>query len=454
MRKKTLWRAVRGTAFPPLGVSAVLVCGALLTGDPSAGRAQAQREIVDRVLAVVGDEAIFQSDVEAGVRQLLLQQAATGQPPPDGVNLEKQVLEELVKNRLILAKAARLGISVSFSEVEKAVDRAIEDNKNALGGERAFNRQLEAEGFTLESLRKLYRDQIRNRMLVERVLAREVDRSSIEVSEEELRLEYEKRKGELPERPEVVHLATILIGLESSAKARADALATADSLRGRILAGEDFAEVARGYSEDPSADAGGSLGKLKLADLGNRAFADAAAALDVGEISQPVLTSFGYHLIQVMAADTTTGEVDLRHILIRVRAGDQDVQQVYETAQEVHRQLVEGGARFDSTAARYSTDAASAAQGGDLGWLRVADLPDFFRDVLREMKPGDISPVLREPSGFRIVKLLERESARPYAFDEVREELEQLLQQDKIEALYQEYLARLRNEFYVDVRAQ
>ena len=84
--------------------------------------------------------------------------------------------------------------------------------------------------------------------------------------------------------------------------------------------------------------------------------------------------------------------------------------------------------------------------------MRQADLPEFFRDVLREMKTGDISPVLREPSGFRIVKLLEREDARPYTFEEVRKELGDLLQQEKIEAMYEDYLERLKDEFFVEVR--
>jgi parvulin-like peptidyl-prolyl isomerase len=105
-------------------------------------------------------------------------------------------------------------------------------------------------------------------------------------------------------------------------------------------------------------------------------------------------------------------------------------------------------------AIRYSTDDATAPEGGDLGWLRVRDLPDFFRDVLKDMKVGNFSPVLREPSGFRIVKLLEYEGARPYTFAEVREELRQVLVQDKMEETYDSYLEGLKSEFYVDLRSQ
>jgi peptidyl-prolyl cis-trans isomerase SurA len=436
----------------PAGWLAAVIIAAALGAGPFARCARAQAELVDRVLAVVEDDAVFQSDVDQGVKQLLMERGSAA-AASDRSSLEKDVLDELIKTKLVIAKANRLGISVPFSDVEKAVDQAIDDNKKALGGEQAFNRQLKAEGLTLESLKTIYREQIHNRMLVERVLAREIDRSSVVVSDDDLRKAFEEKKSGFPERPVVVHLATIFVGLDSSQRASAKAKALADSLRARLLAGEDFATLAKRYSEDPSAEAGGNLGKLRLSDLGNRAFADAAAKLTVGEISEPVLTPFGYHLIQVMSADTTSGEVELRHILVRVKANDEDIQKVYEQAQDIHNRLAEG-APFDSMAVHYSTDAASAASGGDLGWLRLADLPDFFRDVLGGMKPGDVSPVLREPSGFRIVKLLERENARPYTFEEVRKDLTNLVQQEKLEAMYESYLEKLKGEFYVEVRSR
>jgi peptidyl-prolyl cis-trans isomerase SurA len=413
--------------------------------------ARAQQQIVDRVVAVVEDDAILQSDVDRAVAQYLLQTGATNPTQEQREELAKEALNELINNKLVVVKASELGISVSFSEVEDAVDRAIEENKQAMGGEEAFRRQLEAENLTMDSLRRLYREQIQNRMLVERVLAGQIDRSEIQISDEELRTAYEEKKSQLPTRPAVVHLATIFVGLDSSAGARDAAKAQIDEIHRRILAGEDFGELAKEFSEDPSAEAGGKLGKLKLSDLSNRAFADAAAALEVGEVSDPVLTPYGYHIIQVNGKDESTGEVDLSHILVRIKAGDTDIDDVFKLANEVHDKLV-AGEPFDSMAVKYSTDTNTASQGGDLGWLRAEDLPEFFQDVLKEMSPGEISPVLREPSGFRIVKLLEREQARPYDFEEVRDELQNLLEQEKMASMYDGYLETLRGEFYVEVR--
>jgi peptidyl-prolyl cis-trans isomerase SurA len=337
---------------------------------------RAEQVVVDSIVAVVEDDAIFRSEINQTVKQIILQQGMTDLLPSERSALENQVLEDLINSRLIIAKAGRLGLEVSFSAIEEMVEETIAENRRTLGGEQAFNKALEAEGLTLPELKRFIRQQIRNRMLVERVLASEIDRSKVQVTEEDLRELYEARRATLPLRPAVVHLRTIYISLESSQTARAQAKARIDSLYDRVSAGEDFAELAQEYSEDPSGKNGGALGTLKLADLSDRAFAQTAGELSVGEFSEPVLTSYGYHLIKVTGMDTVTAEVDLSHILVRVKTGDDDVQEVFQWANMVHALLV-AGAPFDSTAMRYSDDTATASSGGDLGWLRVADLPVF-----------------------------------------------------------------------------
>ncbi len=426
------------------------ITGSLIAG-AAFGPVRAQSQLVDRVVAVVEDHAILQSDVDNAVAQYLLQTGASSATDEERAQLAEEALKELINNKLVVAKADELGISVSFSEVENAVDRAIDENRRAIGGEEAFRRQLEAENLTIDSLKKLYREQIQNRMLVERVIAGQIDRSEILITDEELMATYEEKKSLLPVRPAVVHLATIFIGLDSSVGAREAAKNVIDDLHRRVLAGEDFGELAKEFSEDPSAETGGKLGKLKLSDLSNRAFADAAAELEVGDVSEPVLTPYGFHIIKVTGKDDLSGEVELSHILVRITAEERDIDDVFEVANDVHDRLV-AGAPFDSTAIKYSTDTNTASKGGDLGWLKADDLPEFFQDVLLGMTPDEFSPVLREPSGFRIVKLLEREDARPYEFDEVRDELTELIEQEKMASMYDVYLESLRSEFYVEVR--
>jgi len=406
---------------------------------------------VDSIVAVVEDAAIFRSEVEQAVKQIILQRGMKNLTSAERAGLEEQVLLDLINSKLIVAKAGRLGIEVSFAEIEKHVDQTIDENKRNLGGEQGFIGALEAEGLTLSELKQFIREQIRNRMLVERVLASEIDRGSLQISDAELLALYDQRKDTLPMRPAVVHLRTIYIAMESSQSAQAQAKARIDSVYRRVVAGVSFEELAREYSEDPSGKNGGALGRVKISDLSDPAFAGAAGALSIGEVSEPVLSSYGYHLIKMTGADPASDEVELSHILIKVKPGDEDIQEVFKRANTVHDMLV-AGAPFDSTAMRHSDDTATAQAGGDLGWLRVADLPEFFRDVLQGLTVGEISPVLREPTGFRIVQLLESEGERPYKYDEVADDLRKLAEQEKLAGAYDGYLQGLRDEFYVDVR--
>lgn len=431
----------------------IMICLILLAATSATAQQQPANygTSVDEVLAVVEDDPIFRSEVVQSVKQGMMQQQMTDVDPAARAQLEQQALQDLINSRLIIAKASALGIDVAFSEVEQYVDRALDENKRNLGGQAAFERQLASENLTMDQLRQLYRDQIRNRMIVERVLAAEINRGTLQVTDDEIRALYEERKDQMPLRPAVVNLSTIYISFDSAENAVQGARSKIDDLYRRIVGGEDFADIAREYSEDPSADSGGTLGRVNPDDLADRAFAEATKSLGIGEVSEPVKTQHGYHLITVTGKDPSTGEVDVSHILIRAQAGEDDVQEVFARATSVHEQIMAGG-DFAELAREHSDDPGTAESGGDLGWLRIEDLPEFFREVLAGMQPGDVSQVLREPEGFRIVKLLDEEEARPYEFEEVRDDLRQVVEQKKLGESYETYVAGLRDEFYVDVR--
>jgi peptidyl-prolyl cis-trans isomerase SurA len=414
--------------------------------------ASAGAEVVDRVIAVVEDDAIFESDVRQVIKQYMVLQGGRELSASDQQTLARQALDELINSKLILAKADKLGIEVSFSEVEDRVSAAIEDAKQRVGGEAAFVAGLEAEQMTLEQLKQSYREQLRNQMLMERLRSIEIDRSQLQISEADLRAAFDARQSELPLRPDMIRLRTIFVGLSSSASARAEAKDRIDQLYERIMGGEDFSNVAREFSEDPNVDkTGGALGSLNLSDLNEPAFAEAAASLSMGEVSAPVLTSLGYHLIKLTGKNSDTGMVDLSHILIRIRPGDDDIETVFQRANDIHALLL-AGAAFDSMAVVHSDEPSTAEGGGDTGWLVLQDLPEFFRDMLATMENGEISQVIKEPAGFRIVQITERQDARAVDYIEIKDRLRNALMQEKWTALIESYVWGLRDEFHVDIR--
>jgi peptidyl-prolyl cis-trans isomerase SurA len=428
-------------------ILAALICWAACVSAP----VYSQKVLVEKVVAVVEGEPIFLSDLQQMVKQYLLQRDSADLTSAQKMVIEQQALNELISNKLVLVQAKKLGLDVPFSEVEKKVGQVLEDNKKALGGEEGFEKQLKVEGLTIDELKQLYREQIKNRMLTEKVLASELDRSKMQVSEKELEEAYVKRKEDLPKRPAVVHLASMLFAFKNTARAKDEALRKIGEIRSKIVNGLDFSQAAKEYSEDPSSELGGDLGFLSLADVQDKRFADAASRLKVGEVSQPVLTSYGYHIIKMIENDEDKQEVHLKHILVRVVPDENDISKVFERAEDVHKKLL-AGALFDSLASAYSDDSSAVTTGGDLGWLKEKELPKYFQDVLEGMKVGDISPVLRESAGFRIVKLIAREPAREYRYDEVKEELRKILQQDKMNTAIDDYISELHKKFYVDIR--
>ena len=412
--------------------------------------AASAQEIIDRIVAVVEDEAIFESDVDQAVRQYFFQKGQTSVTPAERDDVFKDALDNLINDKLVIAQAGRLGIDVPFADVEAQVQKSIDENTKQLGGDDAFNKQLEAEGLTLDELKKLYRTQIRNRMLVERVLQKDMAKERKDPTPEELRKFYDDNKSRLPLRPEVAHLKTIFIGFDTSSGSTGEAKKKIEALRARIMAGEKFEDVAKAESDDPSSALGGDLGFVKPEDLREPNFAKAASSLAIGQLSEPVLTMYGYHLIEVTDKHPDTGEVRLRHILVRAEPSDKDIEEVFATANQIHTDLV-AGASFDSLAARYNTDPA-ADKHGDLGWLKVSELPEFFRDVLSNLKPGDISQVTRESTGFRIVQLVQRDAERPYEFTEIENELKGYYEQQRFGSSYEEYVKELRKKFSVEMR--
>ena len=405
-------------------------------------------EIIDRIIAVVEDRAVLQSDVELEYKRILMQMQRSSMSEQEAAETRKQILDGLVADLLMMVHAEKMGLEVADTEVDEQLEAVIGENKRTLGGEDAFKRQLEREGMTLAQLRDTFSEKIRARMVIERLLRREV-MSDVQVTEAETRDYYKKNLADLPLRPATVMLAHILIRPAASEKALEAARQKIADVERRLRDGQDFAELAKEFSDDPSAGVGGSLGYVNLEDLNSPAFEGAVHALSIGEVSEPVLTKFGYHLIKL--EDVRGDERLIRHILAMVESGEEDIARAAQKAEEVRRQLI-AGADFSEMAARYSDDPGTKNAGGVVGEIAAGNLPEFFRDVVADVGIGEIAPVIKEKSGFRIVKVLGRAPERQYTFEEAREELKKLIDQQKRQNRFQEYVENLKGIYYVEVK--
>ncbi len=419
---------------------------------PIAGAAQPKGEIIDRVIAVVEDRAILLSEVEMEYRQHLMQNKVTSLPSDQEAQLRTQILEQLVADQLLAVHADKSGIEVPGGAIEEELEKALEESRRAAGGDELFERELEKAGLTLQQLRTQWKEKIRARYLVDRLLRSEVFRD-VTVTDTEARQYYREHQSELGKKPATMKLAQIVVMPGVADAASNASLERIRAVEAEIRAGKDFAEVAEEFSEDPSAKYGGSLGYMKLGDLGSPPFETAARKLIVGEVSPPVLTRFGWHLIKL--EDVSGDQVKLRHILIKAESDDEQVEEAAGKAEGIRREILDG-LDFGEAAAKYSADEKTKDRGGviedEIVLETLVGKADYLLEILRETDVGGISPVVKEDAGFRIIMVLEKNPSRPYTYQEIKLELENFLAQQKRMEKFQEYVHELKGIYYVDIK--
>ena len=419
---------------------------------PIANAAQQKGEVIDRVIAVVEDRAILQSEMEMEYKQYLFQNQMTSLPADKEAQLRMQILDQLVADQLLAVHADKSGVEVPDEAIEDELEMALEESRRNAGGGEAFERELERAGLTFQQLRTQWKEKIRARYLVERLLRSDVFRD-VTVTDAEVRQYYRENQSELPRRPSTMKLAQIVVMPGVADAASNASLERINAIAAEIQEGKDFAEAAEEHSDDPSAEYGGSLGYMKLGDLGSPPFEEAARKLIVGDVSPPVLTRYGWHIIKL--EDVSGDQVKLRHILVKVESGDEQVGEAADRAEDIRKEILDG-LDFGEAAAKYSNDDKTKNNGGvienEIVLETLVGKADYLLEILRETDVGGIAPVIKEDAGFRIIKVLEKNPSRPYTYQEAKLELEDLLGQQKRMEKFQEYVHELKGIYYVDIK--
>jgi peptidyl-prolyl cis-trans isomerase SurA len=400
---------------------------------------------IDSIVAVVNEDVVVRSELEQEIVLILAQLQARGTRLPPRPVIEKQVLERIINMRLQLQAAERLGIQVDDATLARAISGIAQKNRMSLGDLRDT---LEREGVSFAS----FREDTRNQIILARLRSQEVI-NRIAVTDQEVENFLSRNQGSLSERSEV-RLQHILIATPDGAspeavqRAKDKAWRIYEELRG----GADFAATALARSDGRQALEGGDLGWMKLSQVPTLA-AEIAQTLGKGEISEPVRSASGYHILRM--ADYKGGERQLitqthaQHILIKTNevTSDQDA----KTRLEQLRIRLVGGEGFGAIARSHSDDTASAINGGDLGWVSPGDTVPEFEEQMNSLAPGELSEPFRSPFGWHLLQVLERrqfdnteEMLKAKARDNIRER--------KADEEAELWLRRLRDEAYVEVR--
>lgn len=399
-------------------------------------------ELVDRVLAVVGDSAILQSELE----EEMLRRAA-GRPLPAGEEreqLRQQLLDERVNELILIRAAERDSIFADPGQVETFVDQEIAQSQQRIGGERQFREALTQDGLTLPEYREILTRQIRRQSVIEQYLQMiRQTRRPPPVTEEEIR-EFYDAQGAFDPMPAAVTYRQVVVSAQPNDSIRAATREEGIELIERLREGEDFAQLARRFSDDPGTkETGGDLGWFRRGDM-LPAFEDAAFALQPGAIGMTESIQ-GFHIIKVERARGPERQV--RHILLQPNVTDDDVERTRELAEELVGR-VQAGESIDQLAREHGDPEV------DVNVTRPQDdLPPAYAAALADAEPGAVvGPFAYGETGRQrwvVLRVTEMTDERPPSLDDLRERIRQVLQDGK---MMEELVGDLRRRTYVDFR--
>lgn len=417
----------------------------LLNFGAAPGRIYAQ-EILDRVVAVVDDQIILQSELLQYAYSLAVQLNIDPRKQPDKFDeLRDGALESLIAQKVLLTKAKEDSVTVEQRQVDQVLDERLKGMVEQLGSE---DKVEEYFGQPLRKVKRTLRQNIEDGLLV-RTLQQKKFRE-IKISRREVEDFYAAMKDSLPGVKAAVHLRHILLNISAGEAAVKVAQAKIDTLLKRVRNGEDFAKLARLYSEDQgSAAKGGELGLIQRGDF-VKEFEEVAFVLQPNEISDVVRTQFGFHIIQLI--ERRGEKTNARHILIRLATTANDEKETAAFGSRLREDILAGKISFEDAAKKHSTDQTTAEKGGDLGWFEADQLQvPAFREAAKTLKPGEISPPLKTQYGFHLVRLEERRDPRQFTLAEDWQQIHEMAMSEKGEKDFQAWVATLKKQMYIRV---
>ena len=402
---------------------------------------------LDRVVAVVNDDIISRSELDARLERVReqLRQSGTAQPPPDA--LRRQVLERLILRRLQLQIARNSGMRVDDESLNRTILRIAEQNELTL---REFRDAVERDGYDFAR----FREEVRDDILIAEVRRRQVE-NQINISQRDIDdyISMMESRGTEADRYRY-RIGHILIAVPDGASSEEidEARERAERVLEELRAGADFANMAVTHSDGQKALEGGDLGWRLASDLPTM-LADAVLRLETGDVSEPVRSASGFHLVKLVDRQGSQRQMIrqtlARHILITLDALTDNAEARRQLG--VLRERIVNGEDFGELARVHSDDPGSASKGGELGWIDPGNTVPVFERTMDSLAPGAISEPFRSQFGWHLVQVLERRD-RDATETSQRAEARRRLRTRKIEENTQAWLRRVRGEAYVEYR--
>lgn len=400
--------------------------------------AQAETVPLDKIIAVVDDDVVTESELVFAARDIIRQLRANNTPLPPQEVLQAQILEKLILDQLQLTRAERIGVKPSDQQVNSTIAR-IQQSQGLSDSQ--FQQKLQQDGMSLSDLQQ----QVRREMTIKQVQQGNVSRR-IRVSEQEVTNFLDSTEGKFWNSPDY-HLGHILIPMSDGEEA---AQQKALNLKQELDNGADFRKLAIGNSSGQFALQGGDLGWRKVAQLPGL-FATQAANLEKGATSEPFKSGAGFHLLKLYdqrgGGEQLVEQTNVSHILVETSAIMTDDEAVKKLNKLRDQAL--NGADFAVLARENSDDIGSMLKGGNMGWTSPGMFVPAFEKVMGETKIGGISEPFHSQFGWHILTVVERRD-QDMSDEMIRNQARGLLQNRRYEEELQSWLQEIRADAYVE----
>lgn len=408
--------------------------------------AQAGRvQLVDRVVAVVNDDVITRYELNSQKRAVIAQLKRQGVAMPPDAELDAQVLERFINERVQLQYAKENGIRADDETVNASLQRIAADNKMSM---QQFSAALAKDGITVVK----FRDELKNEIVLSRLRDREVE-SRVVVTDAEIDnyLALAKAQGANQAEYQLAHILVLVPEQATPDQVETRKKRAEEALR-QLNAGTAFGQVAAVFSDSNDAVQGGALG-WRQADRLPSLYAESANKLKVGETSAVLRSANGFHIVRLL--DRRAGEQKAvveqnkaRHILVRVNdlVGEAEAKAKIERL----RDRIAGGAKFEDVAKQGSED-GSAPKGGELGWISPGDTVPEFEAALNKAALNTLIGPVRSQFGFHLIEVTERRS-QDVTKERTRQSARVALRDRKADEAYQTWLRELRDRATVEMK--
>jgi peptidyl-prolyl cis-trans isomerase SurA len=401
-------------------------------------------DAIDEAVALVDDDVVLKSELDrrvGSVRKDLVTRKV--RLPSDSV-LRQQVLERLITDNVQLQMAKRAGVRVADQELAQIVENIAKENRMS---PEQFRMKLAGEGLSYE----LFREDLRNEVLISRVRQGAVGRR-VFISEQEVQTLMETLASEGENRTEY-HLGHILLSISESASTDdvREISARAQQLVKKLREGADFGELAIANSAGQEALQGGDFG-WKTGNQLPTLFASAAKTLKAGEVSEPLRSASGLHILKLFDSRgnerVMVQQTHARHILIKPSTilSEADAEKKVRGLLE----QIKAGADFAELAKKNSEDPGSANLGGDLGWANPGSFVGPFEQAMNALEPGGISEPFRSEYGWHVLQVLERRDD-DQTQERKRQQAYRMLHSRKYDEEVEAWVREIRDQAFIKI---